>query len=597
MNEHEKETRPVGQMQHGQGKEPRPCFGRNAMTTQGGGFWSWVALGVLAMLRMEGFASGQEAFDLIIKNARIVDGSGGTAYQGDIAIRGDLIVEAGKLSSEKAKKIIDARGRGAAPGFIDMMGQSSQILVTDRASAESKIRQGITTLLVGEGGSVAPRAAHAKPPTGFDKGWTTFDEYFRLLEEKKIPINVIHNVCEATLRTMIIGDKDQDPTPQQLEKMKGYVEQAMKDGCVGFSTALIYPPAAYAKTEELIELARVAGRYNGVYFAHLRNENGGLLEAIQESIRIGKEADIAIHVYHLKAAGQDHWPLMPKALKLLAEARKEGLEATADIYPYLRNGIGLRSFIHPRHYAQGAAAFLPELSDPEARKQLRREIETTTDWENWYQHVGKNWDNVLVSSLGKSVKEVAEERGADVWDAFFDLVRTGVSVLAKSMNEEQKHQALRDAFVCFDTDAGPVNPARAEGAHPRAFGTFPRVLAKYVREEKVISLEEAIRKMSSLPARILRMDRWGTIEPGRIADVVLFDPDRVQDQATFTDPLRFSEGIDCVIVSGQIVLHEGRITGALPGKVIRCKGDGGNSVRHEYCDLHRPPIAPSEIGG
>jgi len=260
---------------------------------------------------------------------------------------------------------------------------------------------------------------------------------------------------------------------------------------------------------------------------------------------------------------------MARALERLAEVRRGCMEATEDIYPYIRNGIGLRSFIHPRHYAQGQGAFLPKLSDPEIRRQLRHEIETDTHWENWYQHVGKNWDNVLIPSRGKSVQEVADEQGVDAWDAFFDLAQKGVGVNPKSMNEEQKHQALRDPFVCFDTDASPVNPAQSRGTHPRAFGTFSRVLAKYVRQEKVISLEEAIRKMTSLPARILRMDEWGMIGKGKGADMVIFDPEKVQDKATFTDSPQFSEGIDYVIVSGQVVLDEGQITGALPGKVIR----------------------------
>ena len=531
--------------------------------------WQCLVVGAVALLVTTGYAPGQETVDLIIRNGRIVDGSGKGTFTGDIAVKDGIIIEVGKMSASKAQRIIDAKGRVVAPGFIDMMGQNSQILVSDRAAAESKIRQGITTLLVGEVWSVAPRNATQPPPPGFDKGWSSFAEYFRLLEEKRIPINVIHNVCESTLRWTVIGDRDEDPTEEQLERMKGYVAQAMKDGCLGFSTALIYPPAAYAKTEELVELAKVAGQYNGVYFAHVRNESDQLLEAIEESVRIGREAEIAIHIYHLKAGGQDNWPLMARALERLAEVRRGGIEATADIYPYIRGGGGLQWFIHPRHYVQGQRAFLPKLSDPEIRRQLRHEIETDTDWENLYQLVGKNWDNVLIPSRGKSVQEVADEQGADAWDAFFDLAQKRVEVTVKSMNEEQKHQALRDPFVCFDTDAGPVNPARSRGVHPRAFGTFSRVLAKYVRQEKVISLEEAIRKMTSLPARILRMDEWGMIDKGKVADMVIFDPEKVQDKATFADPLQFSEGIDYVIVSGQVVLDEGQITGALPGKVIR----------------------------
>jgi len=545
------------------------CFKEKAMSEYGQSLFKWLVLWAICLLGAAGCVAQQDTYELLITNARIIDGTGRPGYLGDIGIKGDRIVAVGDLKFETVDRIIDAKGRVVAPGFIDMMGQNSQILVSDRASAQSKIRQGITTMLVGENGAVAPRDPGRAPPTGFDKGWSTFDEYFQQLEKSKIPINVIHNVCEATLRTMIIGDNDIDPTPEQLEQMKAYVEQAMQDGCVGLSIALIYPPAAYAKTEELIELSKVVGRYNGVYFAHVRNESGGLLEAVEESIRIGKEADVAIHVYHLKAAGRSNWHLMQEALDRLEQVRAEGLEATADFYPYIRNGIGLRSFIHPRHYAEGSAPFLATLSDPQVRRQLREEIETDSDWENWYQHVGQNWDNVLIPSMAKSVQQVADERGQEVWDTFFDLARKGTSVNPKSMNQEQKHQALRAPFVCYDTDAGPVNPARSSGVHPRAFGTFPRVLAKYVRQENIIPIEEAIRKMTSLPAEILRMDDWGTIEGGQMADLVMFDPDKVQDKATFTDSLQFSEGIDFVIVSGEVVLDEGRLTGALPGKVIR----------------------------
>jgi N-acyl-D-aspartate/D-glutamate deacylase len=378
----------------------------------------------------------------------------------------------------------------------------------------------------------------------------------------------------------VLGDKDVDPTPEQLEEMKAHVEQGMVDGCVGISTALIYPPGSYAKTEQLIELAKIVSKYGGNYQTHVRNESGQLLEAIEEALRIGREASIPVHIYHLKAAGEENWHLMPKALKLIADAREEGLKVTADIYPYIRNGIGLESFIHPRHYADGHDAFLPTLGNPEVRKNLRAEIETTSDWENWYRHVGKNWDNVLISNLGKesnpeiagqSVKEVAAQRGQDVWDVFFDLVMEGVGVNPKSMNEEQKHQALKAPFVCIDTDAAPKNPKKIASCHPRAFGAFARIIAKYVREEKVISLEEAIYRMAALPAEILKIKNRGLVGPGYYADLLIFDPDRVQDRATFTSPLEYSEGFDYVLINGAVIIDDGRMTDALPGHVIRHK--------------------------
>jgi N-acyl-D-amino-acid deacylase len=400
-----------------------------------------------------------------------------------------------------------------------------------------------------------------------------------MLEGKGIGINVIHNVGGAQVRRVAIGDEDREPTPEQMAKMKEIVAEAMQDGSVGLSTALIYPPGSYAKTEEIIELAKVAAQNGGVYFSHMRNESGRLLEAIQETIRIGEEAHIPVHIYHLKAAGQDNWPLMTKAILLIQSARDRGVDVGADIYPYIRNGIGLGSFLHPKHYAKGPEAFLPTLSDPQVRAELRKEIETTTDWENWYHHVGKNWDNVLVVQVpakldkryeGKSVQEIAALRGADVWNTFFYLVQQGgVDVDPKSMDENQKQQALRAPFVSIGSDAEPMNPAISTFAHPRTFGTFPRILAKYVREEKVISLESAIREMTSLPANQLKLWNRGRIAPGLAADLVAFDPAEVADTATFAKPLSYAIGMEYVFVNGQLAIDKGQPTGVLAGRVIR----------------------------
>jgi len=529
-------------------------------------------------------------FDVLIKNGHIVDGTGNPWYVADVGIRDGVIVEIGTLTERAAARAIDARNLTVAPGFIDMMGGSSLPLLLDPASAESKLRQGITTMLVGEGESLAPQnestIKEALDRSGLRITWRTYAQYFRLLEEKRIAMNVVHNVGAAQVRRIVIGDEDRAPMPAQLAQMKELVAQAMKDGAVGLSTALIYPPGTYAKTEEIIELAKVAAQYGGVYFSHMRNESSQVLDAIRETIRIAEEAHIPAHIYHLKAAGQENWPLMTQALKLIEEARDRGIDVTADIYPYLRNGIGLRSFIHPRHYAAGAQPFLRTLSSPEVRKALREEIETTSDWENWYRHVGKNWDNVLISSAGPrsqanltglSIQEVAAKGGVDPWTTFFDLVQGGeVFVSPKSMNEEQKQKALRTSFVAIDTDAAPINPTTAaanlaESYHPRAFGAFARVLAKYVREDKVIGLEDAIRKMSTLPANRLKLYDRGRISLGMMADLVVFDPSRVQDTATFTKPLSYSVGFDYVLVNGQLVIDGGRSTGNLPGAVIRLR--------------------------
>ena len=342
---------------------------------------------------------------------------------------------------------------------------------------------------------------------------------------------------------------------------------------------MIYPPAIYASTEELIELTKVAGEYGGTYFTHMRNESHAVLEAIREAIEIGEGAGVPVHIYHLKAAGEENWPLMAEALALIDSVRTAGMDVTADIYPYVRNGIGLGSFLHPRHYAEGTEAFLETLGDPQVRAELRREVETTADWENWYRHVGMDWDNVLIVSgsnavdervINRSVAGAAQVLGTDVWNTFFDLVQArGVSVNPRSMNEEQKWQALAADFVMIDTDASPVNPATSASAHPRAFGAFPRVIAKYVREDGVLSLEDAVRRMTSLAAQRLGLHDRGLIAPGLVADLLLFDPEAIRDVADFGDAMRYAEGIDYVFVNGVPVIDDGVLTDTRPGRLLR----------------------------
>lgn len=543
---------------------------------------------ILGILLLAGALSAQEPFDLLIVGGRIVDGTGSPWYVADVGVRGGRIAAIGRLADQPARRVVNAKGMVVAPGFVDMMGGSTYPLLLDPVSAESKLRQGITTMLVGEGGSAAPQddRTAAEADGSLKITWRTFEEYFGLLSEKGIALNVVHNVGAAQVRRIVLGEEAKQPNAEQMQKMKDLVAQAMRDGAVGLSTALIYPPGTYATTEEIIELARVAAQHGGVYFSHMRNESNGLLDAIRETLRIARESGIPAHIYHLKAAGQENWPLMEKAIALIQEARQQGMDVTADIYPYIRNGIGLGSFVHPRHYSAGVDTFLSKLSDAAFQAEVRREIENTSDWENWYRHVGKNWDNVLVSSVtkeidpsyrGLSIQEIAAKRGVDPWTAFFDLIRQGqVFVSPKSMNEEQKHAALRVPFVSIDTDAAPINPATANTAlaqsfHPRAMGAFPRVLAKYVREEKVISLEQAVHKMSALAANRLKLYDRGRLSPGLIADIIVFDPNKVQDTATFTSPLSHSVGIHYVFVKGTAVIDNGRWTGAMPGEVLRLK--------------------------
>ena len=523
-------------------------------------------------------------FDVLITDARVIDGTGGPPVDADVGLRGDRIIAVGELADREAARTIDAAGRVVAPGFVDMMGQASLVLITDPPSAESKLRQGITTYLSGEGGSPAPQsdATLSNPPVidGDTLRWRRYSEYFAILERYGIPINVVHDVGLTQVRRVVLGDEDVAPTPEQLEQMKALVREGMEDGAVGVSTSLIYPPAIYASTEELVALSAVAGEYGGVYFTHMRNESHAVLEAIREAITIGEGAGVPVHIYHLKAAGQRNWPLMDEALALIDSVRTAGMDVTADIYPYVRNGIGLGSFLHPRHYARGTAAFLATLGDPDLRAQLREEVETDSGWENWYQHVGMDWNNVLIVSasgavdpgvVNRSVAEAAEVLGTDPWNAFFDLVQAGgVSVNPLSMNEEQKWAALRAPFVMIDTDASPVNPASVSGTHPRAFGAFPRVVAKYVMEDGVITLEEAIRRMTSLAAQRLGMEDRGVVAPGMAADLVIFDPARLRDRADFgADATLQSEGVDYLFVNGELVIDDGELTDAKPGRLLR----------------------------
>jgi len=559
---------------------------KRGIRTAGG----WLVIAVLGLTPVgcvpdEPARGASSPFDVLIVNARVVDGGGNPWFRADVGLRGDRIAAVGALRGMPAARVVDAADRVVAPGFIDMMGQSTLVLVTDPPSAESKLRQGITTYLSGEGGSPAPRAndAPAVSVDGEDLRWTTYAEYFDILERRGIPINVVHDVGLTQVRRVVLGDGDVAPSAAQLEEMKALVRQAMEDGAVGTSTSLIYPPAVYASTEELVELTRVAGEYGGVYFTHMRNESHAVLDAIREAITVGAGAEVPVHIYHLKAAGQENWPLMSDALALIDSARSAGMDVTADVYPYVRNGIGLGSFLHPRHYGDGAEAFLQTLSSAEVRAELRREVEQTADWENWYRHVGMDWDNVLIVSasegvdprvINRSVAGAAEVLGTDPWNALFDLVQAGgVSVNPRSMDEAQKHLALRAEYVMIDTDASPVNPRTAASSHPRAFGAFPRVIAKYVREDSVLSLEDAVRRMSSMAARRLGLHDRGFVAPGMAADLVVFDPETITDRADFgSDAMRYAEGVDYLFVNGVAVIDDGTLVDVTPGRVLRRSG-------------------------
>jgi N-acyl-D-aspartate/D-glutamate deacylase len=463
------------------------------------------------------------------------------------------------------------------------MGQSSFAYVADRPTAESRLRQGITTHASGEGWSHAPQNEFTQPEAEMADGrsyrWERFSEYFDILEDRGIPLNVVHKVGAAQVRRVVLGDNDVDPGERDMAAMKALVRQAMEDGAAGLASSLIYPPGNYATTSELVELAREIAPYGGTYFTHMRNESHDVLAAIDEALEIGRQAGVSVHIYHLKAAGNENWPLFAKALDKIQAARNEGMNVTADIYPYINNGIGLDSFIAPWHYANGPVALLRKLEDRSFRAELIEEIATaTTDWENWYQNVGRDWNKVIItetadridgSVVGRSIADAAGILGTDEWETFFELVKAGTSVAPQSMNDGQKRAALSEPWVAVETDTAPANPETSKSTHPRAFGAFPRVLAKYVRENRWLSLEDAIRRMTSLPANILGIRDRGLLLPGMAADIAVFDETRVTDTATFAKPMQYAKGIDYLLVNGDVVIDDGRNTGARPGKVLR----------------------------
>lgn len=552
----------------------------------------WVTRAFLILLAIvqslvPGLAAAQRGaqWDYLIVNARIVDGTGSPWYRGAVAIAGGKIAWIGTVAPDArlAKRVIDAKSRVLSPGFVDFMAQDSSTYLTDPPSAASKLTQGITTHLSGEGGSMAPQSERTQPEPVMIGGkpyqWRSYAEYFKIMEATGVPVNVIHLVGAAQVRRAVMGDEDRKPTTVEMAQMKALVSEAMKHGAAGLTTALIYPPGNYQDTAELIELAKMVAPYGGIYTSHMRNESNHLIEAIDETLAIGEGAGIPVHIYHLKAAGVRNWPLMEKAIAHIAAARAAGRDVTADIYPYVRNGIGLRSFVPPSNFAQGAEAFYKRLADAKVRAELRKTVETdTTSWENWFDHVGQDWNNVLITNgdagqdlIGLSVAQAAQKRGKDAWTFVFDTIAAGgVSVAPASQDEGQKRLALQAPFVSVDTDSRPVSPEKdGDAVHPRAYGTFPRVLAKYVREEKVLTLEDAVRRMSSAACNRLGLYDRGRIAPGMAADLLLFDPDTVKDNATFEKPAQFSTGMDFVWVNGVLAIDDAKLTGAKAGKVLR----------------------------
>jgi N-acyl-D-amino-acid deacylase len=547
---------------------------------------------VIVLVYLPLYATPQP-FDLVITNGHIIDGTGSPWYSGDIGIRDGKIAAIGNLATATCTRTIDAAGKVVAPGFIDMLGQSDLTILVD-PHLPSKIYQGITTEITGEGGSAAPlndaiiRADHA----GYDHyhitpDWRTFREYFARLEKQGMGINLASYVGATQVRRMVLGDDDKQPTPEQLEQMKVLVRQAMRDGTVGVSTALQYAPAPYAKTEELVALAGEASKFGGIYATHMRDEGNRVLPAIDEALRIGREAHIPVEIWHIKVAGKESWGRMPEVVAKITAARADGLDVSANTYAYAAWFNTMSAFIPPWAHDGGDAKLIERLKDPAMRQRIRKELMTASDdWQNEWQEI-PGPTSVLVCVVqnpkllplqGKTLAEVATIWNEDPMDALFDLLiedNAFTEVAVFGMSESDVVLALQQPWVSIDNDSEGTSPdgiLGQEHPHPRAYGTFPRILRKYVREEKKLTLEDAIRKFSALPAQRMRLTDRGVLKAGMWADVVVFDPATVRDLATFDNPNQLSQGMEFVLVNGVPVIDQGKMTGAKPGKVLRGAG-------------------------
>ena len=546
-----------------------------------------ILLGALCAL------GADQPFDLVLANGHIIDGTGSPWYSADIGIRDGRIAAIGNLSSAPRKRTIDAHGKVVAPGFIDMLGQSEMTILVD-SRLPSKIYQGITTEITGEGGSAAPLddTIIASDHTGYEHykinpDWRTFRQYFARIEKQGMGINLASYVGATQVRRMVLGDADVQPTPEQLEKMKALVRDAMRDGAVGVSTSLMYAPAPYAKTEEIIALASEASKFGGIYATHMRDESDSVLESIDEAVRIGREARIPVEIWHFKAAGKNNWGRMPELIARVNQARASGIDVEADTYAYTAWFNSMSAFVPAWAHDGGDAKLIERLKDPVIRARIRKDMETRSkDWDNEWQEISGPQD-VMVSVVqnpelkkfqGKRLSEVAKAMNEDPMDALFDILiqdKGFTECAVFGMSEPDVALALQQPWMSVDNDSSGTFPEGILGEehpHPRAYGTFPRILRKYVREEKKLTLEEGIRKFSALPAQRMRLADRGALKQGMWADVVVFDPETVRDIATFDDPNRLSQGMEYVLVNGVAVIEEGKMTGALPGKVLRGAG-------------------------
>lgn len=538
---------------------------------------------------------GTDHFDLIIAGGSVYDGSGGEAIAADIAVRNDRIAAIGN-DLGTADERIDASGKAVAPGFINMLSWANESLIEDGRSL-SDIRQGITLEVFGEGWSMGPLNDDLKADMlaqqgdlRFDIAWTTLGEYLDYLAERGISPNVASFVGATTVRMHVLGEDDIDPTPRELAAMQELVREAMREGALGVGSSLIYAPAFYAGTEELVALMQAAAEFDGRYISHMRSEGNRLLESVDELIEIAERSGTGAEIYHLKASGEKNWDKMDAAIAKIEAARRRGLDITANMYTYTAGATGLDASMPPWVQAGGLEKWVARLRDPEIRERLRSEIATPSDdWENLYLSAG-GADNVLLIGFrnpelkpltGMSLAEVAEQRGTSPIDTIMDLViedGSRVDTVYFMMSEENVRKKIAQPWMSFGSDAASMAPEGVfllSSTHPRAYGNFARLLGKYVREEKVITLSEAIRRLTTLPAGNLKLRERGSLQVGHYADVVVFDPDTVADHATFDNPQQLATGVSDVIVNGVPVLRDGMHTGALPGRVVRGPGYSG----------------------
>ncbi len=538
-------------------------------------------LALASLFVAHGLASEAARHDLVIRNGMIYDGSGTIPFAGDVAVQGDLIVAVGGIVEGRGRIEIDAAGLAVAPGFINMLSWATESLLEDGRS-QSDIRQGITLEVFGEGLSMGPLNQKMKKEILESQGsikyaipWTTLGEYLEHLWKRGVSPNVASFVGATTIRIHVLGHEKRAPTKEELHRMQALVQEAMEEGAMGVGSALFYAPAVYAKTSEVIALAKVVGGYDGLYISHVRNEGGRILEALDELIRIAREAPVRAEVYHLKVAGQENWDKLDEVINKIESARREGLHVTANMYTYPASATSLDALLPGWVHAGGTRAYLERLKDPAVQRRLKTEM-TIIRPENIRP---MNFRSPSLKPLsGKSLAEVASLWSKSPEEALFDIVlreQGGVKMVRFNISEENIRRQIALPWVSFGSDGGSF---ATEGVflnfetHPRAYGNFARILGKYVRDEKIIPLEEAIRRLTSLPAANLKLDRRGSLQTGCFADVVVFDPNKVQDHATFDRPHQYATGMVHVLVNGVQVLKDGEHTGAMPGRVVRGPG-------------------------